>query len=946
MRGLTSRGVRPCVRQQARSNSFLTPVRRTVIPPTPKGITAADVFTILLPSVLTAAFVLDVSARQRRSDEWDRQIANVEAETEQLKQKQIAAWSRIQKRSVARGAREQRRMMSTFAVQIQQLGEEEMDPLGREQIVNSGAQVNPDGLDLGPVEGIPELQKLQKRYERLIAIRLALQLMLQLRTARTNLYTLWASDKPGDASYNYSMDYLVNELEKVSRLIFEVKIEDVPWGTTIPADDIPQRNELNNHLYNIVSEYRKGNKHLPDFVTEYADLIAEYKMGPSMQRYVEMMRAFSDVNRNSAMSAMCENAVWDGHQLLSDYAIAMMLHRYGTDADGARMSEFLKRLIRVESFPRAKSGWFRATVNDLQVAVPESRSNFLLSSLVRAALSNQQQTIAEAYATIFFRREAERQQSGQPKLWIVSSFLQSYAIWGSWSMGRRWLEIAIAWFYDIWEAQEDQLGRLLLRMLDFCVACNRKEEYSLILNAAIAVGMQVPRIDPSKPSNFSERMSQVRLDWINRLKTTGTLASSTQSAEVVLRLQSDLRGRLAHERQTGESPFDPLESKWMSDMMTRTFSKDAAPHNSQQMDVSKSQTSTDVAQDSALPGHSNVTQIPEIVHKPFVDRFPVPTADRQNTNQGWLDAHIPTRPSDEISSQQSTSTQSIDAQDQDEPETLVHSTFASPFFPAETIPFTAETEQDDATKDSHSSTLSFVAANYVAPSRSINTAIIDGRRGYASLVGPPEQISEYIYRFDSAMERVVNLEDKLRLTEAKLARAQRLAQDARVTAAVAYEMKTELESELAKRQATLHRSSMRLYELNKEREQLQEDMQRLAFEKEGQRRRHRADLALQHSLHQQQITALNDELASYKERESQSARGGEAPPQKRDISRGEVEELASPGKDTGYEVNSDLNEHNLGEEVSIIRKINTVFSIRDSKRLIPKGQNTHLGRKA
>lgn len=522
MRGLTTRGVRPCLRHYTVSSS-LPIVRRTILPPTRRSLTAADAFAILLAPVLTAAFVLDVTAKKDRSQEWDRQIAAVEEEAEQLRQRQLEAWSRIQHRSVSRGAWQQRRTMYTAAVQARNtLLDEEMDPRDIEKEITQadGATTIDGGVDAENDTVSPdtaENARNQARYERLIATRLALQFMVQMRTARTDWRT------PGDpvfqasSSYSQSMDYLVSELAKVNYLLQGVKIHTIPFGTNVPLAERSKKAELGQRLADLVDSYKRSVIHLPDFIMSYVQLIAEYKLGPPVISYVDMMRVFSNYTENFAMAAMCETALWEGHQFLNSYHLANMFFRHGSDADSARMYELLSRLQKKDSFPKALVRWEQVSVNDVRITVPGSTNPFLMTNLIRAALCNQQQTFAEAYATLLLERNPVF-FDGRSKWHMVSCFLQSYAAWGSWNTGRRWLQTAVTWAHEYLQFGTDVLGRVILRMLDFCVACDRQEEYEMIVEAAIAASIPPPSIDPSRPHQFSERMGQVRLDWLERTR--------------------------------------------------------------------------------------------------------------------------------------------------------------------------------------------------------------------------------------------------------------------------------------------------------------------------------------------------------------------------------------------------------------------------------------------
>ncbi|KAK5947390.1 hypothetical protein PMZ80_001540 [Knufia obscura] len=573
MRGLTSRGVRPCLRHgNTHVTSSAPPIRRTILPPIRKGLSSADAFAILLPGVLTAAFVVDVTAKKERSLEWDRQIAAVEAESERLRERQAESWCRIQQRSVARGLYQQRRMMTTSTRREFEVSAE-IDPLEKEKELNAG-DVDSAATDT-EVTSTEENVEAQKRFERLVATRLALQFMLQLRAGRSQLYTPQVTFEPTDAKYPQSMDYLVRELERVQNMMASMHIEKFPWGIQMPYDFLQRKRELTARLDQLIASYRNVDIHLPDFIMSYVQLIGEYKMGPHVVSYVNMMRALSNMqNGESPMAAMTENAIWDGRQLLGSHTISNIIFRHGSDGESARFQELLKRLTSADKYPKPRSPWFRATVNDMQIALPSSRHPLLLASLIRTALCNRQQTVAEAYATVFFSRARAEGYDGRAKWHVVACFLEAYGSWDSWSAARRWLQTAVQWAEEYLDISEETLSRVVMRMLNCCVACDRREEYELIMEAAVAHGINCYKLDESRPVKLSNRAQHIRLDWIRRQRDRrqqGQLRSANVSTQDVKDFQATLEGRFDDQQELPKKPFHPSDARIFYDDIPKAY---------------------------------------------------------------------------------------------------------------------------------------------------------------------------------------------------------------------------------------------------------------------------------------------------------------------------------------------------------------------------------------
>ena len=522
--------------------------------------------------MLAAALVADLTVKKDRSLEWDRQIAVVEAEAAQLRERQAESWCRIQQRSVARGLLQQRRTITTSAACAFEVSDE-MDPLASEKELNAGDLESTDGeTDLATTE---EHVEMQKRFERLVATRLALQFMLQLRAGRSNLYTPQVSIGPSNPKYSQSMDYLVRELEKVQHMMAAMRIETVPWRLEMPLDFIERKKELGNRLDELTESYRRVEMHLPDFIMSYVQLIGEYKMGPPVPSYIFMMRTLSNMqNGESPMAAMTENAVWDTHQLLSSHAIANIVYRHGSDGESIRFKELLSIMSDSTKWPKPYSSWFRATVNEMQISIPESRNPALMTALIRTALCNEQQTIAEAYATVFFTRARVSNYHGHHKWHVVACFLESYGSWGTWTAAKRWLQTAVQWAMDLLDAGEDILGRVVLRMLNCCVACNQRDEYEQILEAAVTHNIKCPRLDDARVLKLSDRTRHIRHDWLARTRARRKPHEPLKrmvTMQDVAAFQEALQGRFDDQQNLPtKKPFHPSETKWRGDKKLST----------------------------------------------------------------------------------------------------------------------------------------------------------------------------------------------------------------------------------------------------------------------------------------------------------------------------------------------------------------------------------------
>lgn len=513
MRGLASRSVRPSIGQRHLLHTS-TPVRRSFLPPHRRRFTAADAFSILLAPVLTTAFVADTTAKQDKKKEWDRQIAAVQQESEQLKERQLVAWSRRQRRSVSNGAWQQRRMYSAAAEAVKV--EDDMDdPLDYDVVDQDPEQ---DEQRMGLDEGVAkdDIDAVQ-RFDRLIATRMALQLLLQLKSGDRTVYTMPIETEPTlFAAKHHSLEYLLKELGKVGKMLHNLYRQRLPYGPVHPPEYLERREKLSTELTELTNRYRQSETHLPEFVMAYINTISKHRMGPPVSNYVDIMRVFQKMGI-MPMAVIAENAVWESQQYLNNKAVSSILFCHGTEMDAYRLKEFLKRVVRADLFPRPEKKWAEMHIDDMRLAVPKSKNPWVLACLIRASLCCQQFSIAEAYAKEFCRRDSHLNYEGKFKSWIVTTFIHTYTRVASWQAGLTWINHAIDWMADMLEEGQHYFGRVILRILEHCVVCGQREAYHSLLQACIASGLPLPPIDESRPHLFSKRVSEIRKDWASQL---------------------------------------------------------------------------------------------------------------------------------------------------------------------------------------------------------------------------------------------------------------------------------------------------------------------------------------------------------------------------------------------------------------------------------------------
>lgn len=490
--------------------------------------TVIDAFTVLLGPVLTTALAVDLGLKLKKSDDISKKIAAVQRQTETLQRRQIEAWTRLQRRSVAGGvqvyARTQRRCMSTIP-DLERPDFGDMEALVEQELTSRETETSQPAPPIRStaVNATEEQRTAVQRYDRLVATRLAMQLMLQLKTGRSTKYAGFIDEtiqKPFEVNVN--LNILIREQDRITKEMRSVGIEALPWDISQPQDFLKRKDQVTTELVHLSKQYRRGEVGLVNYVLSYADLIAEYKVGPTNRGYVEMMRAFHVTNWR-VLSSFAESAIWYGKTTLSDYDIAAMLFRHASDMDALRLHSLKQSLPKDSRWPKALNPWIEVRINDMRLSIPSSRNPYLIAALIRASLFCNQSGEAEAYAAVFLQVDEYNKWHAYPNLkYIISSaFLQYYSLLASWSRGLSWVQLACEWTQQLVETVPALVGRLALRILDFCLACDRNEEYEFVLNAVVDCNIEPAELDQTRPINVSPRMMQIRHEWAERAKMKG-----------------------------------------------------------------------------------------------------------------------------------------------------------------------------------------------------------------------------------------------------------------------------------------------------------------------------------------------------------------------------------------------------------------------------------------
>lgn len=440
-----------------------------------------------------------------------------------------------------------------------------MDPLGRRDEMNATEAEDKSTVNITADQGTGANLTKAERFSRLLATRLALEMMLRLRRGRSTRYQAQPTIDVNNRAFYQSMDYIVQELEKVIEIMRSLEIQNVPWNIKMSDEFCQKQQDMALKMTELTNKYKEMEIHLPDYVMSFVQLVTDFKIGLPNQSYVEMMRVLSFHQAESRLARHVEETLYDSHEYLDSYTISNILYHHGIISDSFRFNQFLERLTRADHHPRPRTPWYRVHVNDIDICIPKTKDGHVITALIRTALQCRQQTVAEAYAMVFIDRDRIEKYSGIHKWFILSNFLQSYGNWMSWESGRKWLQYAVSWLSELAASEEHVLGRVILRMLDFCVACGKHDDYEAIMRAVVAANMLIPALTPDAKVQISARMNAIRRDWAGRIKAIDQEAhsrSDSVSHEQLKIFASLLDGRWTPNSKSSQAVTHQPDTGW------------------------------------------------------------------------------------------------------------------------------------------------------------------------------------------------------------------------------------------------------------------------------------------------------------------------------------------------------------------------------------------------
>lgn len=527
---------RPCVksiaaRRTAAANAFRNQVA------------ACDVFALLLGPVLAVAAFADVSWKERKRKEWDKRFAEINQQLEVLRAREVEVWTRIQYHSVRNGMLQHRRMYSTGTAAAtvsrdQPVFRQRVEPEPLESMVDDEELEHPSGLRSPPPleqstnivdDSLGELpfESPLLRYEKLLALRLALRMLLHVysgsvranREQAKHLDLRMSTEAIGRIVLQ--LRAVTHELDQEDRR-YQKKREKVPFRHELP-EDLDAENFSRAEIEELGKLYNTQQIDVAGLVDRLSQwLLVPDRKPPAPDFYARLVMMLSMSNLPE-LAKFAVSALRNTTYFISNREICLMLAHCSVARDYKAYDWIMWNLTDKLGVLHSESiQWEWARLSGLMLPIPKDRNVIVIRALIRTALNFDFSQRAEAYAQV-----DSILYSSSMMGYVIKAFLQHYAKTGDWTNGQRWLQKAHFWLNVRRHSQYPGLRAFLLRIFDFLVAFRKKEEFGALLDAVTAAGIDPPNID-RRSREGTARIFPIVSQWRTKINATN---SATRSLE-------------------------------------------------------------------------------------------------------------------------------------------------------------------------------------------------------------------------------------------------------------------------------------------------------------------------------------------------------------------------------------------------------------------------------
>jgi hypothetical protein len=501
-------------------------------------VAACDVFAAFLAPLLAAAAFADTSWKNSKRKEWEIRFKEISDEVERLKAREVEVWTRIQHRSIRRGAITQRRMYSTAANAISwdKIDTQDWAEAFDEDVEQTATQQDQDKETPADSSGTIPLVVRQSRakvleYEALVRKRLILRLLLYVY-----------SDHDPKYEDNYQVQIQKNVLpEEIGRVVIDLQAITQQLRNMAhyalrdrPGHFLEAEIELGNPLFNrqhdreqlrsLAEDYRGGKLDTRVLIDCLVEWLLDSDRPPGPYTFVQLILIFTHCGLEQpadyAVSALRTSGYTIRHT-----EIAAILEMCSNLRNLKTFDWLIHQLTSKDGFLRnGRYLWNWLKVDGTLIAAPARFDPFLYRGLIRSTINFGQMDRAAAY----YKLTQRNAWTGNHESYVLKAYLQYYAINLDWDMGKGCIGRALRHLNDetliqhhgTLERVTRHIAVICLRIADLFAACDKQQMLTTWITLVAREGIPAPYLDASKRPR-SASLESIVGQWTGAAETFG-----------------------------------------------------------------------------------------------------------------------------------------------------------------------------------------------------------------------------------------------------------------------------------------------------------------------------------------------------------------------------------------------------------------------------------------
>lgn len=527
--------------------------RRTTTAPVKRRLTFNDAFTLLLTPVFGTAFIIDTSWKEKQRKDWEKKLAAVNGEIEELHARAQHYSSSLADAVLYNGRRQQFREYTTSSRPQYQSEPSQSEVAGGAQLeefelLEWEYRPSPANHDASHHNADPSSRYSPEeladafQFQRLVATLLALRMLTHFHLSITPRFVSHDDEAMIRGDSNPDVDQLssqmtINQLTTLTKRtrsqinsILAKKLDLRGMASVIEHEvgpDIFQKRMRQSFV-----DMLARNRSVYSIVREFAELLAGSPNSvPSSVTYSHFLHVLCKSQNAQSLAYYVSSALKSSELPLDDRTLYTMITHFGKTRDLIQFDSFLHSVLRrpPAHYLNVENPWILVRFKGISVPLPGNLNPQILQSLVRTAVKCGQLDKADAW----FSSLQDGGCGPEVKAHLLHTFLQHYSIAMNWEHGRLWIATCLEHVVSFLSAvTSNVISVFIFRMLDLCVACGRVSEYTVILQAAVDAGLPPPETKLDFPVRYTHRAQRILEEW--RALSIPT-ASETATDEVKVR---------------------------------------------------------------------------------------------------------------------------------------------------------------------------------------------------------------------------------------------------------------------------------------------------------------------------------------------------------------------------------------------------------------------------